>query len=178
MGWLRPLIKLGAIAGLSSVILVLLMAQPRIFMAMSRDGLLPPLFSRVHPRFRTPAITTVLTGVVVAIAAGLVPISVLSQLVAMGTLLAFAIVCAAVLVLRRTSPELHRPFRTPASPWVPLAGVASCLYLMSGLPLATWERLVIWLAIGLAIYFAYSRARAERMRSVGEPVLVRSDTGA
>ena len=178
MGWLRPLIKLGAIAGLSSVILVLLMAQPRIFMAMSRDGLLPPLFSRVHPRFRTPAITTVLTGVVVAIAAGLVPISVLSQLVAMGTLLAFAIVCAAVLVLRRTSPELHRPFRTPASPWVPLAGVASCLYLMSGLPLATWERLVIWLAIGLAIYFAYSRARAARMRSVGEPVLIRSDTGA
>ena len=173
MGWLRPLIKLGAIAGLSSVILVLLMAQPRIFMAMSRDGLLPPLFSRVHPRFRTPAITTVLTGVVVAIAAGLVPISVLSQLVAMGTLLAFAIVCAAVLVLRRTSPELHRPFRTPASPWVPLAGVASCLYLMSGLPLATWERLVIWLAIGLAIYFAYSRARAARMRS-GEPALLRS----
>ena len=173
MGWLRPLIKLGAIAGLSSVILVLLMAQPRIFMAMSRDGLLPPVFSRVHPRFRTPAITTVLTGVVVAIAAGLVPISVLSQLVAMGTLLAFAIVCAAVLVLRRTSPELHRPFRTPASPWVPLAGVASCLYLMSGLPLATWERLVIWLAIGMAIYFAYSRARAARMRS-GEPALLRS----
>jgi APA family basic amino acid/polyamine antiporter len=177
MGWLRPLIKLGAIAGLSSVILVLLMAQPRIFMAMSRDGLLPPLFSRVHPRFRTPAITTVLTGVVVAIAAGLVPISVLSQLVAMGTLLAFAIVCAAVLVLRRTSPGLHRPFRTPASPWVPLAGVASCLYLMSGLPLATWERLVIWLAIGLAIYFAYSRARAARLRS-GAPVLLRSDSGA
>ena len=172
LGWLRPLIKLGAIAGLSSVILVLLMAQPRIFMAMSRDGLLPPLFSRVHPRFRTPAITTVLTGVVVAIAAGLVPISVLSQLVAMGTLLAFAIVCAAVLVLRRTSPELHRPFRTPASPWVPLAGVASCLYLMAGLPLATWERLVIWLAIGLAIYFAYSRAGAAKLRS-GGPELVR-----
>src|SRR5688572_28062298 len=103
LGWLRPLIKLGAIAGLSSVILVLLMAQPRIFMAMSRDGLLPPLFSRVHARFRTPAITTVLTGVVVAIAAGLVPINVLSQLVAMGTLLAFAIVCAAILVLRHTS---------------------------------------------------------------------------
>jgi APA family basic amino acid/polyamine antiporter len=89
---------------------------------------------------------------------------VLSQLVAMGTLLAFAIVCAAVLVLRRTNPELARPFRTPGSPWVPLAGVASCLYLMSGLPLATWERLVIWLAIGLAIYFVYSRARAARVR--------------
>src|SRR5688572_31933657 len=103
LGWLRPFIKLGAIAGLSSVILVLLMAQPRIFMAMSRDGLLPPLFSRVHARFRTPAITTVLTGAVVAVAAGLVPIDVLSQLVAMGTLLAFAIVCAAILVLRHTS---------------------------------------------------------------------------
>jgi APA family basic amino acid/polyamine antiporter len=172
MGWLRPFIKLGAIAGLSSVILVLLMAQPRIFMAMSRDGLLPPLFSRVHARFRTPAITTILTGAVVAVAAGLVPISVLSQLVAMGTLLAFAIVCGAVLVLRRTNPELARPFRTPGSPWVPLAGVASCLYLMSGLPLATWERLVIWLAIGLAIYFVYSRARAARVRSeVREGVL-------
>jgi APA family basic amino acid/polyamine antiporter len=165
LGWLRPLIKLGAIAGLSSVILVLLMAQPRIFMAMSRDGLLPPLFSRIHARFRTPAITTILTGTVVAIAAGLVPINVLSQLVAMGTLLAFAIVCAAVLVLRRTAPDLPRPFRTPGAPWIPLAGVAACLYLMAGLPLSTWERLVIWLAIGLAIYFAYSRARAARVRS-------------
>jgi basic amino acid/polyamine antiporter, APA family len=164
LGWLRPLIKLGAIAGLSSVILVLLMAQPRIFMAMSRDGLLPPLFSRIHARFRTPAITTVLTGTVVAIAAGLLPISVLSQLVAMGTLLAFAIVCAAVLALRRTAPDLPRPFRTPGSPWVPLAGVAACLYLMVGLPLSTWERLVIWLVIGLAIYFAYSRTRAAAVR--------------
>jgi APA family basic amino acid/polyamine antiporter len=164
LGWLRPLIKLGAIAGLSSVILVLLMAQPRIFMAMSRDGLLPPLFSRIHARFRTPAVTTILTGTVVAIAAGLLPISVLSQLVAMGTLLAFAIVCGAVLVLRRTAPDLPRPFRTPGSPWVPLAGVAACLYLMVGLPLSTWERLVIWLVIGMVIYFAYSRARAARVR--------------
>src|SRR5919109_1512783 len=165
LGWLRPLIKLGAIAGLSSVILVLLLAQPRIFMAMSRDGLLPPLFSRIHPRFRTPAITTILTGSVVAVAAGLLPISILSQLVAMGTLLAFAIVCAAILVLRRTSPDLARPFRTPGSPWVPLAGVAACLYLMVGLPLSTWQRLVIWLVVGLTIYFAYSRARAARVRS-------------
>jgi basic amino acid/polyamine antiporter, APA family len=149
-------------------------------MAMSRDGLLPPLFSRVHPRFRTPAITTVLTGVVVSIAAGLLPISLLSQLVAMGTLLAFAIVCGAVLALRRTSPELARPFRTPGSPWVPLAGVASCLYLMSGLPLATWERLVIWLVIGLAIYFAYSRARAAQVRLRGsaatDALLMRGET--
>ncbi len=147
------------------------MAQPRIFMAMSRDGLLPPLFSRIHARFRTPAITTVLTGVVVAIAAGLIPINVLSQRGAMGTLLAFAIVCAAVLVLRRTSPELARPFRTPGSPWIPLAGVASCLYLMVGLPLATWERLIIWLAIGLVIYFAYSRGRAADVRTSAGPAL-------
>jgi APA family basic amino acid/polyamine antiporter len=167
LGWLRPLIKLGAIAGLSSVILVLLMAQPRIFMAMSRDGLLPPLFSRVHARFRTPAVTTVLTGTVVAIAAGLIPIDVLSQLVAMGTLLAFAIVCAAVPVLRRTSPDIPRPFKTPGSPWIPIAGVAACLYLMSGLPLSTWERLVIWLVVGMVIYFAYSRARAARVRAAG-----------
>jgi basic amino acid/polyamine antiporter, APA family len=168
LGWLRPLIKLGAIAGLSSVILVLLLGQPRIFMAMSRDGLLPPMFARIHPRFRTPALTTALTGVVVAIAAGLVPINILSQLVAMGTLLAFAIVCAAVLVLRRTAPDVPRPFRTPGSPWVPAAGVVTCLYLMAGLPLQTWERLVIWLAIGMVIYFAYSRARAARVRGKAE----------
>jgi APA family basic amino acid/polyamine antiporter len=177
LGWLRPLIKLGAIAGLSSVILVLLLAQPRIFMAMSRDGLLPPLFSRIHPRFRTPAITTILTGAVVAVAAGLLPISVLSQLVAMGTLLAFAIVCAAIPVLRRTSPELPRPFRTPGSPWVPIAGVAACLYLMVGLPLSTWQRLVIWLVVGLAIYFGYSRARAARVRGQESGVRVQGVTG-
>jgi APA family basic amino acid/polyamine antiporter len=164
LGWLRPLIKLGAIAGLSSVILVMLMAQSRIFFAMSRDGLLPDWFGRIHPRFRTPHLTTTLTGVVVAVAAGLFPIGVLGELVSIGTLLAFVIVCSGVLALRRTQPDLPRPFRTPASPWVPLLGALSCLYLMAGLPWVTWERLLIWLAIGLTIYFAFGRFGAARVR--------------
>jgi APA family basic amino acid/polyamine antiporter len=163
--WLQPLVKLGAIAGLSSVILVMLLAQPRIFYTMSRDGLLPRVVSRIHPRFKTPYLTTIITGVVVAIAAGLFPISVLGELVSIGTLLAFVIVCVGVLVLRRTNPEIQRPFRAPFMPWVPILGALTCFYLMAGLPLVTWERLAVWLAIGFVIYFFFGRRNAAKTRA-------------
>jgi basic amino acid/polyamine antiporter, APA family len=164
IAWLPPVINIGAICGLSSVILVNMLAQTRIFYSMSRDGLLPPLFARLHPRFRTPHVTTIITGALVAIASGLFPINVLSQLVSMGTLLAFAIVCTGVLVLRRAEPNTPRPFRTPGMPWVPIAGTLTCLYLMSGLPLRTWIRLFVWLVVGLSIYFTYGRFRAAKVR--------------
>ncbi|HEY9225118.1 MAG TPA: amino acid permease, partial [Gemmatimonadaceae bacterium] len=162
--WLRPIIKLGAIAGLSSTMLVMLLGQPRIFYSMSRDGLLPDLFSRVHPKFKTPHVTTAITGVVVALVAGLFPIATLTQLTSMGTLLAFVMVSIGVWVLRRTEPHLPRPFKTPWMPWVPILGAVICLAQMIGLPLSTWVRLVVWLAVGMVIYFAYGRANAARRR--------------
>jgi basic amino acid/polyamine antiporter, APA family len=141
-----------------------MLAQSRIFYSMSRDGLLPPLFARLHPRFRTPHVTTAITGVVVAIASGLFPITVLGLLVSMGTLLAFAIVCTGVLILRKTAPDTPRPFKTPWMPWVPVIGTLICIYLMTGLPLPTWIRLFVWLAVGLTIYFSYGRFRAASVR--------------
>jgi len=164
--WLSPVIKLGAVLGLLSVMLVVLLGQSRIFYSMSRDGLLPPVFRAVHPRYRTPHYSTMITGSVVALAAGLLPIGVLSVLTSMGTLLAFAIVCVGVIVLRRTNPELERPFRTPGMPWVPGLGAAICLVQMAGLPWSAWERLIVWLIAGFAIYFLYGRSRARRMRVV------------
>jgi APA family basic amino acid/polyamine antiporter len=155
IAWLRPFIKIGAIAGLSSVVLVLLMAQPRVFFSMAQDGLLPKGFARVHPRFKTPYIPTILTGCVAAIVSGLFPINILGELVSIGTLLAFVIVCASVLILRRTRPDLERPFKTPWVPFVPIMGIAICLSQMIALPLDTWLRLVIWMAFGFAIYFLY-----------------------
>ncbi|MFN2432392.1 MAG: APC family permease, partial [Gemmatimonadota bacterium] len=154
---LRDFVKIGAIAGLSSVMLVQLLGQSRIFFSMSRDGLLPPAFSRVHPRFRTPYVTTILTGVVCSIIAGAVPLLILGQLVSIGTLLAFAIVCGAVWYLRVKEPERERPFKTPWVPVVPALGILTTVGMMAGLPLDTWLRLLAWLAIGLAIYFLYSR---------------------
>jgi APA family basic amino acid/polyamine antiporter len=158
--WLRPVIKVAALFGLFSTMLVTLLAQTRIFYSMSRDGLLPRFFSTVHPRFRTPHVSTMLTGSIIALAAGLTPIDVLGQLVSIGTLLAFVLVCIGVIVLRRTAPNAPRPFRTPAVPAVPIAGAAICLAQMIGLPLATWERLVIWLAIGLVVYVTFGRRHA------------------
>jgi APA family basic amino acid/polyamine antiporter len=138
LAWLRPVVKIGAIAGLSSVILVMLLGQPRIFYTMSKDGLLPPVFSAVHPKFRTPWLASLVTGVAAMAFAGLLPIGLLGELVSIGTLLAFAIVCAGVLVLRYTDPERPRPFRTPLVPFVPIAGILACFYLMFGLPVDTW----------------------------------------
>ncbi len=167
LNWLKPFVKLGAIAGLSSVILVMIMAQPRIFYAMARDGLLPPVFKKIHPKFRTPHITTMVTGVAVAIVAGLFPIGTLGHMVSIGTLLAFVIVSLGVLVLRYRSPEIDRPFKTPGMPVVPILGALSCFYLMASLPGITWIRLLIWLAIGLAIYFLYGARAAARARALG-----------
>ena len=160
LAWLKPIINIGAIAGLASVVLVMLMGQPRIFYSMSRDGLLPPVFGKVHRRFQTPYVTTILTGVVAGVVAGLFPIGLLGELVSIGTLFAFVIVCAGILVLRYKSPSLPRPFRTPLVPVVPILGILICGYLMFGLPRATWERLIIWMAIGLAIYFLYGRSHS------------------
>jgi APA family basic amino acid/polyamine antiporter len=162
--WFSPVVKVSALFGLFSTMLVQMLAQTRIFYSMSRDGLLPPLFGVVHPRFRTPYLSTIMTGSIISVAAGLLPIDVLGQLVSIGTLLAFVLVCIGVVKLRRTAPDLERPFRTPWVPTVPILGAVICLAQMVGLPLQTWIRLVIWLAAGLAIYFGYSRSRASIIR--------------
>jgi APA family basic amino acid/polyamine antiporter len=153
--WGSALVSAGAVAGITSVLLVMLMGQPRIFFAMSRDGLLWPWISRVHPRFRTPYISQILTGIVVACFAGFIDIGTAAELCNIGTLFAFAIVCGGVVVLRKTHPELRRTFRCPMVPLVPLLGVAFCACLMLSLPKITWIRFVAWLVAGLAIYFYY-----------------------
>lgn len=157
LAWLDYLVNVGAIAGLASVVLVLLMGQPRVFHAMAEDGLLPPIFQRMHPRFKTPYVTTLLTGGIAALVAGVFPVSVLGELVSIGTLLAFVLVCAGVWVLRSRMPELERPFRTPLVPLVPILGIGTCGYMMIALPIETWVRLVIWMALGCVVYFAYGR---------------------
>jgi APA family basic amino acid/polyamine antiporter len=164
--WLKPLVKLGAIAGLSSVILVGLLAQTRICYVMSRDGLLPPWVSRLHPRFKTPLLSTLVTGLVMGLAAAVTPIAELGELASMGTLFIFAVVCGAILILRRTRPDLPRPFRTPWSPVVPALGVLTCVYLMSGLPGQTWGRFAVWLLLGTLVYLAYGRRHSGVQRAL------------
>ncbi len=153
--WLSGIVKLGAIAGLTSVILVMLLSQPRIFFAMAKDGLLPAVVSKIHPKFRTPWITTIITGILVMIAAGIVPISIAGELTSIGTLFAFAVVSAGVLYLRITQPEVERPFKTPMVWFTAPMGVLSSLALMATLPPDTWIRLIVWMIIGLVIYFVY-----------------------
>src|SRR3989449_3937283 len=155
LGWMSTLIKLGAIAGLSSVILVMLLGQSRVFYSMSRDGLLPQIVNKVHPRFQTPYITSIVTGIAVAFVASLLTVREAGSLVSIGTLLAFVIVSAGVLFLRVREPNLPRPFKTPAVWIVAPLGAISALYLMASLPWRTWERLIIWFVIGIVIYFAY-----------------------
>ena len=168
--WAQFLIAAAGLAGITSVLLVNALSQARILLAIARDGLLPPFFAEVHERFRTPWKSTVVTGVFVAALAAFLPISVLLMLVNMGTLFAFAIVCAAVLIMRRTHPEAERPFRVPLVPLVPILGIASCLLLMFSLPSENWLRLFVWLGIGLFIYFGYGRKHSTmaRLRERGE----------
>ena len=158
--WAAGLVSAGAVAGITSVLLVMLMSQPRIFFSMSRDQLLPAGVSKVHPKYRTPYITTMITGVVVAIVAGFTPIQVLGEMTSIGTLFAFVIVCSAVLILRAKRPDARRPFRVPGGPILPVLGVISCLYLMVNLTVMTWVRFLVWLDLGMIIYWFYGRTHS------------------
>jgi basic amino acid/polyamine antiporter, APA family len=155
------LVELGAIAGLSSVMVVMMMAQPRIFYSMANDGLLPPFAKKIHPKFRTPHITSIITGVIVALASGFTPIGILGEMVSIGTLMAFVIVSIGIIFLRYQRPELDRPFKVPGVPFVPALSALVSLGLMAGLPGATWLRLVIWMTIGIVIYFSYGYYHSE-----------------
>ncbi|OIP84345.1 MAG: amino acid permease [Porphyromonadaceae bacterium CG2_30_38_12] len=169
MMWLSPIVKIGAIAGLSSVVLVLLMGQSRILFIMSHDGLLWKSFSKVHKKYKTPHIATLLTGLLAAFFAGFFPIGLLGELVSIGTLLAFVIVSIGIIILRKSEPNAARSFRTPWVPLVPILGAVICFVQMASLPLDTWMRLIIWMIIGFVIYFGYgikhSKARLKRISS-------------
>lgn len=177
MFWLRPIIKIAALAGLSSVILVMLLGQPRIFYTMAKDGLLPQVFSKVHPKFKTPYISSMATGLVAIVLAGILPISILGELVSIGTLLAFTIVCISIIFLRKKRPDIPRPFRTPLVPLIPILGAVFCVGQMASLPADTWLRLIVWMYIGFIIYFIYSIRKSVIGRREGRE-LYRSRKGA
>ena len=165
LGWAEFLIAGAGVAGITSVLLVMMLSGPRVFLAMARDGLVPKaFFSAVHEKFKTPYKSTILIGVFVSIMAGLLPIDALLHLTNIGTLLAFVIVCAAVLIMRKTHPEAERPFRCPMVPIIPILGIACCLMLMLSLPMANWWRLGVWLLLGLVIYFAYGKRHSALAR--------------
>ena len=156
LSWAKALVAAVIIVGLIAALLVTLLGQVRIFFAMARDGLLPKAFMAVHPRRRIPHIGTIVTGTIAAVIAGAFPLKLLGELISLGTLLAFVVVCVGVIVLRRLRPDLPRPFRVPAYPWTPLFGVIVCVGLMASLPRETWMRLLVWLAMGMAVYWGYS----------------------
>ena len=160
LNFVANIIAIGALAGLTSVMLILMLGQSRVLFAMSRDHLLPPGLAKVHPRYGTPYRITIGTGILVAIMAGFIPLEALAELVNIGTLFAFVVVSIGVVILRRTRSDLQRAFRCPGVPWVPILSVLACLYLMLNLPGDTWLRFLAWLAIGLVIYFGYSRSRS------------------
>jgi APA family basic amino acid/polyamine antiporter len=165
--WAEFIIAAAGVAGITSVLLVLMLSAPRVFLAMARDGMVPPsFFGDVHPKFRTPWKSTILIGVFVAVMTGFLPIDALLHLTNIGTLFAFVVVCAAVLIMRRTNPDARRPFRAPFYPFVPIAGILSCLMLMFSLPVENWYRLLIWMALGFVIYFTYGfKHSALRLRT-------------
>ena len=167
--WASVLISIGAITGITSVLLVLLLGQPRILFAMSRDGLLPPFLSRVHARFRTPHLTTMGSGAIVAVAAAFLPIHVVAELTSIGTLFAFMIVCGGVIVLRVTRKDIPRAFQAPLFPVLPVAGILLCGYLMMSLTRATWLRFAIWLALGLVIYAFYGFKKSKLAAPAAQP---------
>ena len=167
--WGSLLVKLGAICGLTSTMVVMLLGQSRVFFSMSRDGLLPGWASAIHTRFRTPYLSSIFGGIFVAIFASVIPIGILGELVSIGTLLAFVIVCAGVWMIRRSNPELPRPFKTPWVPFVPIMGIVISLLMMAGLPGDTWLRLLIWLIIGMVIYFSYGRNHSRVQIAAREP---------